>query len=505
MPAVRIARKNDRLLPSLRGLAFGAIALGAMNATHFYPGPLPLAIAAVAALLGWLSPTFGTLVIVVGVALPMLAADLATGAAFALVGIAGVQYLGQSKASPFLAVGFAMLATAFGGEWAVPVLAGYLLGASEGAAAAAVACVVIEAAGLLLGLPRLGVVVAGGGKAALAFKPIADALAFGWISASVKHATPNHLVAAITSAHNLPALVVQPALWGAAAWLAGRLRRPVGHARRLQVGVAVAAATSLAIAALSSVATAALGAPVPLDVAAVAGVVSLVVALVVAVASDTAFAPYAIAPDRKLNTTAQEDADVDELLRLIAQAEDELASKHTSESVVMITDMKSFSKMTEEDGSLLSAKMIQRHRDLLLPVIESGGGHGKSTGGDGLVAAFPSARTALDAAVAMQRTLQSFNASRLGERELQVRIGIAQGEVVLDRSGRPFIGNGLNKAARVMNLADGAQIFASSDVVAAADGFDGATLSHGKHELKNIAEPVEVLEVVWAEQAREAS
>ena len=35
----------------------------------------------------------------------------------------------------------------------------------------------------------------------------------------------------------------------------------------------------------------------------------------------------------------------------------------------MITDMKSFSRITQERGSMLTAKLVQRHRDLCLPVI----------------------------------------------------------------------------------------------------------------------------------------
>ncbi len=162
----------------------------------------------------------------------------------------------------------------------------------------------------------------------------------------------------------------------------------------------------------------------------------------------------------------------------------------------MITDMKSFSKMTEEDGSIVTAKAIQQHRDLLLPLIESHGGHGKSTGGDGLVAAFEQPAEALAAAVEMQRALQHHNESHPGGREMSVRIGVAQGEVVLDKGGRPFIGAALNTAARVMNLADGGQAFTTEDVARrAGKGF--VVHSHGTFQLKNIAAPVEVIEVLW--------
>jgi len=192
-----------------------------------------------------------------------------------------------------------------------------------------------------------------------------------------------------------------------------------------------------------------------------------------------------------------EDADVDELLRLISTAEDRLASEHTTRKVVMITDMKSFSRMTEEDGSVLTAKAIQKHRDLLLPIIESHGGHGKSTGGDGLLAAFDTASEAIRAAAEMQQALDAHNRAHPQGREMTIRIGVADGEVVLDKRGRPFIGGALNLAARVMNLADGGQAFVTAEVAAASGG---AVPTHplGEFELKNIASPQQIHEILWA-------
>ena len=196
---------------------------------------------------------------------------------------------------------------------------------------------------------------------------------------------------------------------------------------------------------------------------------------------------------------SSEDADVDELLRLIATAEDRLASHHTTSKVVLITDMKSFSTMTEEDGSVATAKAIQRHRDLLIPIITSMGGSGKSTGGDGLVAAFESAGAGLTAAASMQKALAEHNAGHPGEREIWVRMGLASGEVVLDNGGRPFIGAALNLAARVMNLADGGQVYATGDVATEAEPAGLQRHSFGKFELKNIAQPVEIVEILWDE------
>lgn len=81
-------------------------------------------------------------------------------------------------------------------------------------------------------------------------------------------------------------------------------------------------------------------------------------------------------------------------------------------------------------------------------------------------------------------------------REMSVRIGIADGEVVLDAGGRPFIGAALNLAARVMDMADGGQIF-TREIAKSAGLTEPAVISRSRHLLKNISAETEIVEVMW--------
>ena len=100
----------------------------------------------------------------------------------------------------------------------------------------------------------------------------------------------------------------------------------------------------------------------------------------------------------------------------------------------------------------------------------------------------------------MQQALAEHNAEHPGEREIWVRMGLASGEVVLDNGGRPFIGAALNLAARVMNLADGGQVFCDRRGGCRRDRMPAWTAPRfGEFELKNIAKPVEIVEILWAE------
>ena len=256
------------------------------------------------------------------------------------------------------------------------------------------------------------------------------------------------------------------------------------------------AAGVLAVAAASIGASFALSGPVEASVLAQGALASLVLGMLVVAVSEFVFTPQISELAVASPSLRAEDADVDELLRVLAEAEDALAAKHTVQATIMITDMKSFSKLTQIDGSVLTAKTIQRHRDLLLPIVMKQGGKGKSTGGDGLLARFDRPGDAVEAAVQMQRKLTEYNSRHTSDRDVLIRVGIASGEIVVDRSGRPFIGDGLNKAARIMDLADGGQVFVTGEVMAGVAA-PPPTHHHGPHEVKNIAEPLQVIEILW--------
>ena len=505
----RMRRKNEAGLAWLQAAGIGGLTWLAMHGAHVQPVWFGVAVAMTAALLSFASSDLGVLASVIGISLPLTAANPIVGIAFLILGVASIRYLGTAGARTYLVLGLALASAFFGigPVWAAVAIAGYVLGAGEGALAAALACLLVEAVGVLLGKPLIGVTVTGGGQALLSFANAPTTLlSVAW----VKHAfstmsanSVNQVVATIAGVKEPLALAVQPAVWALGAAAAGMLRRQAKTAKSevLLFGAALAGVTVPAIG--SAVVFSLAGLPVSAVGVLSAFAASLLFCAAFVLAWERLFpvevvqrAPAAGATRASM---AAEGADVDELLSLIASAEDKLASQHTTQGVVMITDMKSFSRMTEEDGSLMSAKAIQRHRDLLLPVIARHNGSGKSTGGDGIVAAFATASDAVAAATEAQRALLDHNESHPSEREIWIRMGIASGEVVLDKSGRPFIGAALNLAARVMNLADGGQIFTTGDVAAGAEAIGAGTVSFGEFSLKNIAKPVEVFEVLWAD------
>src|ERR1700739_2267892 len=102
----------------------------------------------------------------------------------------------------------------------------------------------------------------------------------------------------------------------------------------------------------------------------------------------------------------------------------------------LFTDVEGSTRRWEADADAMRAALAA-HDEVLRTAIKAHEGFMFKHTGDGVVAAFSSPRSAVDAAVIAQRAL-----------ELPVRMGLATGEAEL-RDG-DYFGAGLNRAARVM-------------------------------------------------------
>lgn len=505
--ATQIKRKNEVLLRWLRATVVTVAVYGALLAMDFRPGWGAALVALIAGGLTVIAPDLGVLAAIIALGLPLLAANPVVGVLFLVLGIVGIRYLGADGGQVFLIVAAAVAGAFLGPVWAAAAIAGVAMTAGEAALAAGIACLTVEAIGIMIGKGAIGVTVTGGTEALLVFKGHMPDSFFAptWISATFKDVGAeqvNQVVQTLAVIENPAFLIIQPMLWAGTAALAALVVRESRKRRNVLLGAAGVGLVCLIPAAGYAFVATAFGLGFDMTATGIAVVTSALLSVLFTVIWERSFyLERVVAPSTSTSrptSMAAEDADVDELLSLIATAEEKLTTQHTTTSVVMITDMKSFSRMTEEDGSVITAKAIQRHRDLLLPVIEQHGGHGKSTGGDGLVAAFADSASAVLAAAEMQRVLDNHNRNHGDERDMTVRIGVADGEVVLDKGGRPFIGAALNLAARVMNLADGGQSFVTCRVWERAVGTVPGH-SHGDYELKNIAKPVEIVELLWGE------
>ncbi|MFU8891405.1 MAG: adenylate/guanylate cyclase domain-containing protein [Anaerosomatales bacterium] len=490
--------KNERVYRWVHGALFAGLLWAALTSLPFAPyATIPFLVLA-AGVAAVVAPAAAVLMTAGLLALPLLAADLVIGLVFIILVVVLFPFLARHSGGAFLVVAYGVLLSYAGPAWAVVAVAGLMFGASGGAALAALACIATQFSARLAGLVHAGVVASGAPATAspvLANLPT-DMLDLAWLQTAFEAADPSVFLGTLPGAAAMPLFVLQPLAWAAGAATTGALLRPAGSRHRA-LSALVAAPAGVIVAATAHLIVLGAYEALPPAGAAVALSLSLGCALFFAGVREWVFSPV-IARRRPARPAGiGEGVDVDELLRLIASAEDTLASQHATTASVLITDVQAFSALTERHGSLASARLIQQQRDLLIPLIEKAGGRCKSTGGDGLVAAFSDPLDALCAAAEMQRALERHNAANDADEAIVIRAGIATGELVLDRGGRPFIGNAINLAARIMDCAEGGQVLVSGDVAEAARASALPLTSRGTFELKNISVPVELVEVLW--------
>jgi hypothetical protein len=145
----------------------------------------------------------------------------------------------------------------------------------------------------------------------------------------------------------------------------------------------------------------------------------------------------------------------------------------------LFTDIEGSTRRWEADAEAMRAALAAHDRVLRNAVDAHGGFLFKHTG-DGVVAAFASPRSAVDAAVAAQRVL-----------ELPVRMGLATGEAEM-RNG-DYFGAVLNRAARVMAAGHGGHVLLAESTAALLSGVD--LLDFGPRRLRDVPMPVGVFQV----------
>ena len=145
----------------------------------------------------------------------------------------------------------------------------------------------------------------------------------------------------------------------------------------------------------------------------------------------------------------------------------------------MFTDIEGSTRRWEADADAMRVALIA-HDEVLGAAIESHDGYVFSRTGDGVVAAFASPKSAVDAAIAAQRALP-----------LPVRMGLATGEA--EHRDDDYFGVVLNRAARVMAAGHGSQILladSTADQLADVD-----LLDLGLRRLRDVPIAVRVFQV----------
>ena len=163
-------------------------------------------------------------------------------------------------------------------------------------------------------------------------------------------------------------------------------------------------------------------------------------------------------------------------------------------AAIVSADVAGYSRLMgrDESGTLASLKTLLR--ELIDPKIAEYDGRTVKSMGDGLLLEFPSVVDAVRCAIDVQRGMAERNVGVPLERQLQFRIGINVGDIIIE--GEDIFGDGVNVAARLQGLAEPGGICVSRVVRdQVLDKLSFAFEELGPQQVKNIARPVEVYRV----------
>jgi predicted ATPase/class 3 adenylate cyclase len=166
----------------------------------------------------------------------------------------------------------------------------------------------------------------------------------------------------------------------------------------------------------------------------------------------------------------------------------------------VLTDIEGSTKMFRRLGDSYPP-LLETHNALLREQWAAHGGAEVKTVGDAFIVAFESAADAMEASVAAQRAVTGHEWPPDGV--MRIRVGVHAG-MAFARDG-DYVALALHQAARVVNAANGGQVIASEDAVAAAG--DSPTVRFqriGAFRLRDFEQPVRLAAVRAADDDADA-
>ena len=168
----------------------------------------------------------------------------------------------------------------------------------------------------------------------------------------------------------------------------------------------------------------------------------------------------------------------------LAKLPSETDSDATSFQTIMFTDLESSTALTQRLGDAGAQEVLHGHNDAVRKSLEAHGGREVKHTGDGIMAAFPSAVRAVEAALQIQRDLAGA--------EVRVRIGLNAGEPIAEDDD--FFGTAVQLAARICDRAEPGQILVSRVVADLCAGKQLSFQSAGEAHMKGFDKPVALFE-----------
>ncbi len=158
-------------------------------------------------------------------------------------------------------------------------------------------------------------------------------------------------------------------------------------------------------------------------------------------------------------------------------------------AAILAADVAGYTRLMEADEDATMNAWWAARKNIIDPAIAEHGGRIVKHTGDGFLAEFPTATSAVRCAAAMQAALADTNRGVERLRRFDFRMGVNMGEIVVD--DEDIYGDGVNISARLESLAEPGGVCVSAVVYEQVKNrLDLDFRDMGAKKLKHIAEPV---------------
>jgi class 3 adenylate cyclase len=160
---------------------------------------------------------------------------------------------------------------------------------------------------------------------------------------------------------------------------------------------------------------------------------------------------------------------------------------------MLMTDVEESTALVERLGPNFAA-LIDEMWAVLRVAVTNAGGHEVEARADEFFAVFEAPRSAVDAAIEIQRAFASRTFA--GDLDVRVRIGVHSGYPTSTAAN--YIGLDVNTTSRITSLGHGGQVVASAntrEAVRATNAAGVRFITLGDHRLRGIAQPVSLFQV----------
>ena len=200
--------------------------------------------------------------------------------------------------------------------------------------------------------------------------------------------------------------------------------------------------------------------------------------------------------DRPEGADSDREEKIEDIMRARDRLDKILQEKFVKRMTIVFTDVCGYTKYMDTRGDIAGRAWMQKHNDIVLPLIEKNNGKVLTLMGDGVMSSFVKTKEAVMACIDIQKGLADYNQSAEPADALHVTIGVNTGEILVDADH--IAGDVVNTASRIETKADPDQILISQSTY---DEVRGSTeilcRRQGSVQVKGKEEALELYRVVW--------